>query len=97
VVVTEPAIQGGGDDDLPFRGRKRTQADFDREYDQLLARVPPDLLPAEKAMRRMGAKPVTAPVKGKDLAGPALVGKIATNAAMQQMADEEAIMLLMME
>ncbi len=91
-----------GDDDgpeRPFVGRKRTQADFDREYNQLLARVPPDLRPVEKVMRRLGAKPlrsVTAPVKGKDLAGAPLVGPIATNVAMQQMREEEAIMLLML-
>ena len=97
IVVEETLIQGGGDDDAPrYQGRKRTKADFNREYDQLLARVQPDLLPAEKAMRRLGAKPITAPIKGRDLAGPALVGPVATNAAMQQMRDEEAIMLLML-
>ena len=110
VVVADIPLQGGGDDDvddfIARGGRPKSPQERKRDteriakaseaaYAQALERVPPDLRPVEKAMLRLGAKPV-ATVKGKDIAGPAIIGDAATNAAMQQMAEEEELILLML-
>lgn len=76
---------GGGDDDARMRRpRPKTQKEADAEYAQLMARIPPDLLPAEKAMRRVGAAP-------RKIAGISL-----QNDAPQQSDEETVLMLWMM-